>query len=221
MKEIKIITFLMIFFFMVPAIAQETGEEEENEIETEVEEEIVIDPAIQEEMVFRRDTTYSEVHLNILNLLIFGALDVGYERIINDHTSAGVEIFSKVFNKNEGEDIDLSKVYAKDFSITGRFKYHLEERNSAWGYYAQVFGMFSNGNNEVEMDFPDAETGEPVTKEVDMEYTDVAFGVGVGGKFVSKQGFLVDVSFGIGRNLFDRYSPDIVLLPSVNLGYRF
>lgn len=217
MKEIKILTFLTLLLFSSPILAQERGVEEE----TEEVEEITLDPAVQENIIFRRDTTKSEVHLNVLNLLVFGALDVGYERLINDHASAGVEIFSKVFNKNEGEDVDLSKVYAKDFSITGKFKYFLQEENTAWGYYAEAFGMFSNGNNEKEVEIIDSATGEPKIIEADLEYTDIALGIGVGGKFVAKQGFLIDVSFGIGRNLFDKNSPDIVLLPSLNLGYRF
>ncbi|WP_037324406.1 hypothetical protein [Salinimicrobium terrae] len=210
-------TYLSLFLILtaLPSIAQETGFEEFSE------DTLVVEPQLQEEITFRRDTLKSEVHLNVLNLLVFGALDVGYERLINDHTSAGVEIFSKVFNKNKGEDTDLSKIYAKDFSITGKLKYFPQENKTAWGYYAQVFGMFSNGSNEVNMEFPNSETGVPEEKEVDMEYTDLAFGIGVGSKWVSKQGFLADVSFGIGRNLFDKYSPDIVILPSVLIGYRF
>lgn len=218
MKNLPKMTFLILLFIALPGMAQENGVEQN---------EVVEDTLIQEQndyreqMVFKRDTTKSEVHLNILNLLVFGALDIGYERLINDHASAGVEIFSKVFNKNEGEDIDLSKVYAKDFSITGKFKYFIQEEQVARGYYAEAFAMFSNGNYKRDIELPDPETGEPRTIEADLEYTDVGIGVGVGGKFVAKQGFLIDVSFGLGRNLFDKYSPDIVLLPSVNIGYRF
>lgn len=217
MTSIQKYILLPLLFSIFPLAAQETGFEGDPEENLQTEQQL----SLQEEMIFRRDTTKSEVQLNVLNLLVFGALDVGYERIINDHTSAGVEIFSKVFNKNEGEKTDFSKVYAKDFSITAKLKYFLQEDRTAWGYYAQAFGMFSNGTNEVTMEFPNSETGEPEEKEVDMEYTDLAFGVGVGGKWISKQGFLVDVSFGLGRNLFDKYSPDIVILPSVLIGYRF
>ncbi len=215
MNHITRFTLLILLTFTLPVVAQDI------ELQEVQEDTIALEEQLQQEMIFRRDTTKSEVHLNILNLLVFGALDVGYERVINDHTSAGVEIFSKVFNKNEGEDVDLSKVYAKDFSITGRFKYFLQEENTAWGYYAEAFGMFSNGDNEVKMEFEDAETGELEEREVLIEYTDIGLGVGVGGKWVAKQGFLIDVSFGIGRNLFDKNSPDIILLPSVNVGYRF
>lgn len=217
----KNIYFIILFFSIIlSSVAQETDLEIEVE-DPEVQEEQLGVQQLQQEVLFKRDTAKSEVHLNVLNLLIFGALDVGYERLISDHTSAGVEIFSKVFNKNEGEDVDLSKIYAKDFSITGKFKYFLQDENTAWGYYAEVFGMFSNGNNEKEVEIRDATTGEMKTIKADLEYTDIAAGIGAGGKFVAKQGFLIDVSFGIGRNLFDKNSPDIVLLPSVNVGYRF
>ena len=212
----------MIFLILsIPAGAQVTEPEEENTKEAVVEEEIFQPEEVQEISLFKRDTTQHEIHLNILNVLVFGALDVAYERILTDHSSAGVELFTKVFNKNAGEKGDLSKIYAKDYSITAKFKYFFDDETVARGYYANVFGMFSNGTNETEMDFPNPETGEPVTKEIDMEYTDLAFGVGIGGKFVAKQGFLIDASFGIGRNFFDKYSPDIVILPSIYLGYRF
>lgn len=202
--------------------AQVTDPEGEEITEEEIVEEEIFQPdPVQEIPVFKRDTTQHELHLNILNVLVFGALDVAYERIISDHSSAGVELFTKVFNKNAGEKGDLSKIYAKDYSITGKFKYFFDDETVARGYYANVFGMFSNGTHETDMQLRNAETGEMETREVDMEYTDLAFGVGVGAKFVAKQGFLVDVSFGIGRNLFDKYSPSVVILPSIYLGYRF
>ena len=214
--------FLLIFLILaIPATSQVTETEEEVTKEIIVEAEMPQSENVQEVPIFKRDTTQHEIHLNILNVLVFGALDVAYERVLSDHSSAGVELFTKVFNKNVGEKGDLSKVYAKDYSITAKFKYFFDDETVARGYYANVFGMFSNGTNETEMDFPDPETGDPVTKEVDMEYTDLAFGIGVGGKFVAKQGFLIDASFGIGRNFFDKYSPDIVILPSIYLGYRF
>jgi len=52
-------------------------------------------------------------------------------------------------------------------------------------------------------------------------YTDLALGFGLGGKFVSKQGFFLDLNAGIGRNLFNDNSPTIVGQFNVNLGFRF
>lgn len=167
-----------------------------------------------------RDTKLNEVSLNVLNLLVFGAMDIGYERVINDHSTAGIEFFSKVFNKNAGEDGDLSSVYTKDFSLTGKFKYYFNEENTAWGLYAEAFGMFSDGKNEKEVETTN-ESGETVMIERPLEYTDLALGFGAGTKYVTKQGLLFDVSVGLGRNLFHRDSPVLVILPTLNVGYRF
>lgn len=168
-----------------------------------------------------RNTGQNEISLNVLNVIIFGALEGAYERILSDNSSLGIEVFAKAFNKNEGEDVDLSEVYSKDFSVTSKFKYFIKEDKRASGFYAEAFGMVSDGINEKEVDRIDPLTGEMRSVEEDREYTDFALGFGIGGKFVAKQGFLMDVSFGLGRNLFHKDSPDIVILPTASVGYRF
>ncbi len=174
-----------------------------------------------EEELYQRDIAKNELNLNVLNVLVFGALDLGYERVLENNTSLGLQLFSKVFNKNEGEDVDLSKVYAKDFSLTSKFKYFFDNEATASGFYALAFGMVSDGTNEKSIEVTDPETGKTSNVDRDLDYTDFALGFGVGGKFVARQGFLLDVSFGLGRNLFHKDSPDIVILPAINVGYRF
>ena len=173
----------------------------------------------QTEALTHRDVSRNELSLNVFNILIFGAIDGSYERILNDHSSLGVEVFSKAFNKNKGEDIDLAEAYTKDFSVTTKFKYFFRENKSAHGFYAEAFGMYSDGWTEKEVEI--STNGSTYLQDVDVEYSDFALGFGVGGKFVSKNGFLIDLSFGIGRNLFNRDSPDLVVLPNINVGYRF
>lgn len=194
----KNILFLLLIFTSLHSFAQETEEE-----------------------LYQRDTAKNELNLNVLNVLVFGALDIGYERVLDKNTTIGLQLFSKVFNKNEGEDVDLSKVYAKDFSLTSKFKYFFDDTSTASDFYAFGFGMISDGTNEKTIDVKDPETGKTTEKDVDLDYTDFALGFGVGGKFVAKQGFLLDVSFGLARNLFHKDSPDIVILPAINVGYRF
>src|SRR5690606_27137877 len=174
----------------------------------------------QNDTLYQRDLAKNALTINMFNILVFGAIDGSYERILSDHSSVSLGVFSKKINKNEGEDFDLSKAYSKEFSITTKFKYFFQERNTAWGFYAEGFAMYSDGINEkdVEVTEPD---GGTTTREVDVNYTDVAIGVGVGGKFVAKKGFLIDLSFGLGRNMFNRDSPDLVVVPNINIGYRF
>lgn len=174
----------------------------------------------QKDSLYHRDTAKNELSINIFNILVFGAVDGGYERILNDHSSISLEVFSKKINKNEGEDFDLSKAYSKEFSLTTKFKYFFQERNTAWGFYASGFAMYSDGINDKEVEGISPE-GESITEEIDVEYSDVAIGVGIGGKFVAKKGFLIDLSFGLGRNMFNRDSPDLVVVPNINVGYRF
>jgi hypothetical protein len=52
---------------------------------------------------------------------------------------------------------------------------------------------------------------------------DFALGFGLGGKWISKKGFIFELSSGIGKNLFvsnsDNY--DIVVKFNFSIGYRF
>lgn len=167
-----------------------------------------------------RDLAKNELSLNAFNILIFGVLEGTYERVISDQSTISVDVFADVFNKKEGEDIDFSEVYTRDFAITTGFKFFFNEDKIARGFYAEGFGMLSGGET-----FESHETtgpgGEPDFTEVEVDYTDFALGLGLGGKFVARQGFLIDVSFGMGRNLFNNDSPVLVIQTAVNVGYRF
>lgn len=175
---------------------------------------------ISNEEDFPRDRDRNEISANVFNILIFGTLDVSYERVLTEHSSLSLNFFTKMLNKNEGEDMDLSQAYAKKFSITTKFKFFFRERNTAWGFYTEAFGMISDGVNEKEVEKQDPD-GYPRFEKEEVDYTDFALGVGVGHKYVAKQGFMIDLSFGVGRNLFHKDSPDLVILPSINVGYRF
>ena len=54
--------------------------------------------------------------------------------------------------------------------------------------------------------------------------TNVAFGISIGGKFVSKGGFAFEVFGGAGRNVYqsnENYASEIVPRLGASLGYRF
>lgn len=195
----KIAIAVVLFFLISGTYAQESTYQEEQ---------------------FPRDIAKNELSANVFNILIFGALDLSYEHILTDHSSLSLDVFTKLHNKNEGEEIDLSEVYAKDFSFTSKFKFFFREKNTAWGFYTEAFGMLSDGVNtkQVEKQHTD---GNTYFEDEEVEYTDLALGVGIGHKYVAKQGFVIDLSFGIGRNFFHKDSPDLVILPSINVGYRF
>ena len=55
--------------------------------------------------------------------------------------------------------------------------------------------------------------------------TDFALGFGIGGKWITKKGFLFEINSGIGRNLFNPKSRDndyqIVGRGGITIGYRY
>ncbi|WP_034892768.1 hypothetical protein [Gillisia sp. Hel_I_29] len=178
--------------------------------------EITDDPNLDSEEVFKRDTAKNELSIGTFNLVVFGALDLAYERILTPHSSWAVEGFVLALDRDSE---DVGDAFTKDFSLTGKYKYFFSERRTAWGFYVNGFAMVSSGEyykyREIYND------GYYQSERDYNNYTDLALGFGLGGKFVSKQGFFLDLNAGIGRNLFNDNSPTIVGQFNVNLGFRF
>lgn len=162
--------------------------------------------------LYKRDIAKNELSINAFNLVVFGAIDVAYERIIDPNSSWSVEGFILALNR-ESENADY--IFTRSASLTGKYKYFFGDR-SAWGFYVNGMAMLSTGEYYDEtLD----SWGNYIR--VDKNYTDLALGFGLGGKWVSKQGFFLDLNTGIGRNLLNSDSPVIVGQFNVNVGKRF
>lgn len=185
----KNIVTALLFLFTIGLSAQETEDE-----------------------IYKRDTAKNELSIGALNLVAFGALDVAYERITSPNTSWAIEAFILALNR---DNEDISEVYSRNFSFTGKYKYFFGDRTAS-GFYVNGLAMISNGDYEEEY----YDNGGYYSYK-DKSYTDFALGFGLGAKFVAKQGFFLDISSGIGRNLLDDNSPTIVGQLNVNLGMRF
>lgn len=159
----------------------------------------------------KRDVAKNELSIGALNLVIFGALDLAYERILTESSSWALEAFILALNENSS---NVADIYSRDFSLTGKYKYFFG-KGTASGLYANGFAMYNRGEFEEQLNGT-----EPVSTQT-KNYSDFALGFGVGGKFVAKGGFFVDLGAGLGRNLFNSDSPTIVGQINVNLGMRF
>ncbi len=159
----------------------------------------------------QRNTSQNELSINAFNLVAFGVIEITYERIISENSTWALEGF---LHPSKEDYID--EAYYKDFSITGKYK-HFFSSTYARGFYVHGFGMLSSGEYETGYYYDDNLGGYYETE----DYTDFAIGFGLGGKFVSTGGFLLDLSTGIGRNLFNDNAPQVVGQFMVNLGYRF
>ncbi len=55
---------------------------------------------VEDENAYKRDITNNELSIGAFNLVVFGALDVAYERIITQNTSWAVEAFILALNRD-------------------------------------------------------------------------------------------------------------------------
>ncbi|TBW29227.1 hypothetical protein [Gramella sp. KN1008] len=161
----------------------------------------------------KRDTTQNELSINAFNLVTLGIIEITYERVIDENSSWAIEGFI-----HPGKDDYIDELYYKDVSLTGKYK-HFFSSTYARGFYVHGFGMISAGEYETGYYDLNESLNEYIYETED--FTDFAIGFGLGGKFVSPGGFLLDLSTGIGRNFFSDTSPTIVGQFMVNLGFRF
>ncbi len=151
----------------------------------------------------------NELKANVSNLIVLSFADVAYERVLNEESSIGIGILSNI---NQSSDSDFLDAY-REFSITPYYRQYFSS-GYAKGFFVEGFGMLNSGDDWEFYDGSDSN--------VDTNYTDFALGVSLGGKFVTRRGFLVEVYGGLGRNLLDAdYSPEVVGRGGVSLGYRF
>lgn len=164
-----------------------------------------------------QDATYpaadrDEVKLNLFNLVVFKYLDGAYERVIDEESSLGISALI-----NLGDDFDTFD-YLREFSITPYYRRYFS-KGYAKGFFVEGFGMLNQSTDQFYTDF-DENTQQ--FKENTDKYTDFAIGVSLGGKFISKRGFVAEIYGGIGRNLFNANNTvEIVGRGGISLGFRF
>ncbi len=167
-------------------------------------------------IIFSQDTVpddvdRDELKINVFNLIAFKYLDAAYERLIDEESSFGIGVLV-----NAGDNDDVFDYY-RQYSITPYYRRYFS-KGYATGFFVEGFGMLNSGEQEIytfnEITFETERTGET--------YTDFALGITVGGKFITKKGFIAEVYTGIGRNFFNTdFSPEVVGRGGVSLGFRF
>jgi hypothetical protein len=148
----------------------------------------------------------NEIHLNALTIMALKWVDVSYEYVINEESSAGIS-FTFKFSDTRPELIP-----DQQYAITPYYRYYISQQN-AEGLFGEVFAMVNGGEKKDDVAEEEEQT---YTK-----YSDGAFGLGAGYKFLSNRGLAIQGYGGIGRNLFDDNAPSLVFRLGVSIGYRF
>jgi len=137
-----------------------------------------------------------EVSVDLLDALVFKTLELKYEYYVSEQSSVGMYA---LFNFN-GESADIN--YNEDNMFTPYFRHYFSETGDI-SYFGEVFMGINSGNRN------------------GIDYTDGALGIAAGGKYVSGGGLVIEGNIGIGRNLFNEDSYEIVPRFGINIGYRF
>ena len=160
-----------------------------------------------------------EVSLDVTALIALPAFSPRYEYILGRYSGVGVDLFIAL-NNDDYDYEDLEKL-----SLTPYYRQYFfsKEDYGAKGFYAEGFLKFYTFEAEkntfnVNDDFLTS----------DENFFETAIGVGIGWKWVSDSGFLIDLGFGIGRDLglaytddIYYYDPEIILRGGLNFGWRF
>lgn len=147
----------------------------------------------------------NEIKGNAL-FLVAGALEVTYEKLLNQESGVGVSLFLAIT-----DDFDTN------FALTPYYRFYFGKKPAA-GFFVEGFGSLNSYDDSIY-------TGENgyYNYYKDISRTDFALGFGLGSKWITKSGFLFEINAGVGRNLFNSSvtGHEIVGRGGIILGYRF
>ena len=138
--------------------------------------------------------------------LVAGALEITYERLLNEESGIGVSVF-----------VPYDNTINVNFSLTPYYRFYFGKKPAA-GFFVEGFGMLNSYTQEA-ADVSLFSTYVGPEKNV----TDFALGFGLGAKWITKKGFIFEINGGVGRNLFNSSDTDYKIVGrfGMNLGYRF
>ncbi len=151
----------------------------------------------------------NEIKLGAVKMIAGPILDLEYERILTGYSSIGINMVADLGDNN----------YLYDFSLTPYFRMYFTQSKEygTKGFFAQAFmGYYSGKEYSYDYNGP----GSPVENEIN--WNSFGAGLGIGTKWVNKQGFVFQLVAGIGRNFIDNgYAQQIVFQGDAYIGYRF
>ena len=200
----------IIIFLSIPSLL--FAQNKDNEV-------IVIksDKQIEE---FTSSLGQNELRLDFLDLLIFPALSVGFEKINDSSSGYGATLFL-----NLGGEDTIGEVYNDKFALTPYYRFYFlqSEDYGGYGIFAEIFTKFSFGKYEKFNDFWDQNQNNET-----LSYSDIAPGLAVGRKWINRKGFTFELLFGVGRNLLYKSKDDDsisrtagIVRAGISVGKRF
>lgn len=201
----------VLIFIIIPSIL--IAQNDVNEVVV-----IKSDKQIEE---FTSSLGQNELKIDFLDLLIFPALTVGYEKTNDSSSGFGATLFLNLGSS----DNDLGSFWNDKFVITPYYRFYFtkSEDFGSKGFFAEVFSKFAFGESQSFLNVLGIDTYETDN------YFDIAPGFAVGNKWINRKGFTFEFLFGLGRNLlYDNESENsdsgrstVVVRGGFSIGKRF
>ncbi len=165
----------------------------------------------------------NEIKLDLIYLIFRPALNLSFERLLTTESGVGATIvFAPDDNTQSGNTT---------FSFTPYYRYYFGKKPAS-GFFFEGFAAintFRFKSSNVESYYDNNGYYQYNYENIDKKVTDLAVGVGLGGKWVTSNGIVFELSTGVGRNLLNKYSNNnnvesiykIFVRGGISIGYRF
>lgn len=159
----------------------------------------------------------NEIKLDLFNLVALGKFSISYERILKNEISVGISILKTTQNHIENRLSINNKVL--ELQIIPYFRYNYNIKNNSRFLYLEVFSAYNTGKYYGTSRFSD---GQYAYYDVENNrFSDVALGFSTGLKEYIFKNLIFDMNVGLGRNMFNNESHDVIPRVGLNIGYNF
>lgn len=154
-----------------------------------------------------------EIRIDVIEALLVPAIDISYEHVLNKYSGFGLSI-----NIAFEEENDFNS--SQDFSITPYYRQYFFNKKDygARGFFAEGVFQFAGGEAIV-FDFNEINGADAISRN---NWTQFGVGFSIGQKWVSSNGFVLELLAGGGRYISnDEIAPGGFFRGGLNIGYRF
>jgi len=167
-----------------------------------------------------------ELKANLFNAIVYKAVDVNYEYVLNENSSFGLGIFFKV-DKAEVDENGFFSIEVDNNRSNALTPYYRRyfSRGYSNGFFMEGFGMLNSGETvTIDYIYDEPQEMESVPNYTELKefdtYTNFALGISFGAKFIKTKGFLMEVYSGLGIGISGGAN-EVVTRGGLSLGYRF
>ncbi|MFC4635561.1 hypothetical protein ACFO3O_16745 [Dokdonia ponticola] len=164
-----------------------------------------------------------EIKIDAIEGLAVPALDISYEYVLSRYSGVGGAININLDGNNS--DID------QNFALTGFYRQYFFNKKDygARGFFAEGLLQYANGeSNDTRILETPGPNGEVLFEAVNQDWNRFGIGFAIGQKWVSRNGFVLELSLGAGRYLGNtnddesfNNDPEGFFRGGVSVGYRF